>query len=44
MQGAAVLLEMHFAATRYGDQVAGFMIFTDLGLAARIAELTGAQA
>ncbi|MNY32939.1 hypothetical protein D3C86_1671870 [compost metagenome] len=44
MQFPAVLLEMHFAATRHGDEVAGVVIFTDLGLAARIAKLTGAQA
>ncbi|MCY1449690.1 hypothetical protein D9M71_664470 [compost metagenome] len=44
MQGAAVLFEVHFAAPRYGDEVAGFAVFTDLGFAARIAQLTGAQA
>ncbi|MDT4852591.1 hypothetical protein FQZ97_868270 [compost metagenome] len=44
VQFAAVLLEMHLGAARHRDQVAGFAVVADLGLAARVAELARAQA
>ncbi|MDT4864186.1 hypothetical protein FQZ97_989370 [compost metagenome] len=43
-QFASVLLEMHVGATRHGDQVEGIVVLADLRLAARVAQLAGAQA